>query len=202
LIIRQEQPIDYPEVYELVKMSFTASSQSDGTEADYLNDVRKKDAFIPELSLVAENDRGEIIGQIVLYKTEVTVTDEATATDEVSAIDEVTATSEVTVTAEVTATSEVITELVLSPLCVHPDYFRRGIARALMEKAFIIAKSLGYSAVFLCGDPEFYRKVGFRPSYEHGIFHITDTSRNAEWCMVRELTEGVLRGMCGTVDIL
>ncbi len=66
MIIRQEQPDDYDEVYELVKMSF-ATSTNEG-EWDYLNEVRKKDTFIPELSLVAENDDGQLVGQIVLYK--------------------------------------------------------------------------------------------------------------------------------------
>ncbi len=67
MIIRQEQPADYDEVYELVKISF-ATSTNEG-EWDYLNEVRKKSTFIPELSLVAENDVGKLIGQIVLYKT-------------------------------------------------------------------------------------------------------------------------------------
>src|SRR5665647_3784052 len=67
MIIRQEQYADYDEVYELVKTSF-ATSTNEG-EWDYLNEVRKKDTFIPELSLVAENDDGKLVGQIVLYKT-------------------------------------------------------------------------------------------------------------------------------------
>lgn len=50
--IRQETPADYAEVYELVKISF-ATSTNEG-EWDYLNEVRKKAAFIPELSLVAK----------------------------------------------------------------------------------------------------------------------------------------------------
>jgi len=170
--IRQERPADYPEVYELVKKSFATSPDADGTEADYLNDVRKKDAFIPELSLVAEHENGKLVGQIVLYKTDITTPDET------------------------------ITALVLSPICVHPDYFRRGVARALMENAFALAKDLGYPAVFLCGDPQFYRKIGFAPTYEHGIYHVTDAEKNAEWCMVRELIRGALKGINGIVDIV
>ena len=172
MIIRQEKPPDYMEVYELVKMSFATVSDSDGTEPDYLNELRTKDTFIPELSLVAENEQGTLVGQLVLYKTAI-----------------------------YTQHGELI-ELLLSPLSVHPDYFRRGIARALMERSFEIAKSLGYTAVFLCGDPEFYRKFGFVPTYDHGIYHITDKKKNAEWCMVRELVSGTLRDVSGTVDIV
>jgi predicted N-acetyltransferase YhbS len=170
--IRQERLDDYAEVYKLVKGSFATDPQSDGTEADYLNNVREKDSFIPELSLLAEDDNGKIVGQIVLYKTTVTMQD------------------------------KVITELVLSPICVHPDYFRHGIARAMMEKAFEIADSMGYNMVFLCGEPRIYRKLGFVPSHEHNIYHINDTSKNADWCMVRELVNGASKNISGTVDIV
>jgi len=60
---------------------------------------------------------------------------------------------------------------------------------------------MGYSAVFLCGNPDFYHKIGFRPTYEFYIFHINDRSKKAEWCMVRELTVGALKNINGTIDI-
>jgi len=168
--IRQEKMEDYKEVYELVKKSFATSTHADGTEPDYLNEVRKKDSFIPELSLVVENDDGKLIGQVALYKTTITSLDRE------------------------------ITELLLSPICVHPDFFRQGIARAMMVEAFQIARKMGYSAVFLCGNSNFYHKIGFRPTYEFGIFHINDGPKNAEWCMVRELTVGTLKNINGTVN--
>ncbi len=74
MIIRQETREDYNEVYNLVKQAFETTSHCDGTEQDYLNTIRKKDSFIPELSLVAiENDI--IVGQIVLYKMKITCYD-------------------------------------------------------------------------------------------------------------------------------
>jgi predicted N-acetyltransferase YhbS len=170
--IRQEKPSDYDEVYELVRVSFATNSDDDGTTSDYLNQLRKKDTFIPELSLVAQNDDGKIIGQIVLYKT------------------------------DITTINGKITELLLSPICVHPDYFRRGIARSMIEEAFRIATGLGYRAVFLCGEPEIYRKFGFVPSFEYGIFHISEELKNAEWSMVFELSESALADISGTVDIV
>ncbi len=167
--IRQETPRDYDEVYELVKTAF-ATSTNEG-EWDYLNEVRKQETFIPELSLVAEDDNGRPVGQIVLYQTSIVM---ATGT---------------------------VTELLLSPISVHPDYFRRGIARSMMREAFEIARTMGYSAVFLCGEPDFYHKFGFRPSWEYGIYHVADRTKKAEWCMALELTEGALAGKQGTIDI-
>jgi predicted N-acetyltransferase YhbS len=172
LIIRQEKIADYSEVYELVKTSFATAAHTDGTEADYLNDIRKKDTFILQLSLVAEDECGKIIGQIVLYKT------------------------------IIATPAKAITELVLSPICVHPAYFRRGIARALMERAFEIARNMGYKAVFLCGAPEIYSRLGFAPSFAYCIYHITDTEKNAAWCMARELIAGSLTDLSGTINIL
>jgi len=169
--IRQETPTDYDEVYELLKISFATNDTTDG-EWDYLNEVRKKDTFIPELSLIAEDENGKIIGQIVLYKM------------------------------TIRTQNENVTELLLSPICVHPDYFRREIARAMVEKSFRIAREMGYKAVFLCGEPEIYTKLGFKPSFEHNIFHIDDSSKKAEWCMVHELVENVLKDISGTVDIV
>ena len=172
MIIRQERPSDYDKVYQLVKSSF-ATAYTDGTEPDeqdYLNEIRKKDIFIPELSLVAENGNGTLIGQIVLYKTPITMPH-----------------------------GELV-ELLLSPICVHPDYFRRGVARVMVNKAVHIAKELGFRAVFLCGDPEIYGRLGFVPSYYYNIFHKDDKLMTAEWSMVRELFSGALNGISGTVN--
>jgi len=170
MIIRQEKPSDYDEVYRLVKISFKTSPNSDGTEQDYLNEIRRKDTFIPELSLVAEGENGKLIGQIVLYKT------------------------------VLAAPQGDFVELLLSPVCVHPDYFRRGIARAMVEKALHMAKEMNFRAVFLCGDPVIYERLGFSPSYRYNIFHKNDKSKTAEWSMVRELYPGSLNGFSGTVD--
>lgn len=169
--IRQETPNDYTEVYELVKKAFATTTFSDGTEPDYLNDLRHKDTFIPELSLLAENEEGRITGQIVLYKMTIKTTDGE------------------------------IEQLLLSPISVHPDYFGRGIARQMMKTAFAKAIDLGYTAVFLCGDPAFYSKFGFQATFKHRIYHVDDKEKNADWCMVKELKESTLEGMQGTVDI-
>jgi len=54
VIIRRETPADYAEVYTLVKSAFATTSYADGDEQDYLNELRRQDAFVPELSLVAK----------------------------------------------------------------------------------------------------------------------------------------------------
>ena len=169
MIIRQERPADHNEVYQLVKSSFESNEATDGTVPDYLNELRTKDVFIPELSLVAEKG-GQIVGQITLYKTDI-ITPQGKHT-----------------------------ELLLSPISVRPSFFRQGIARALTKEALARARNMGFRAVFLCGNPDLYRKLGFIPSYTHSIYHKSDKS--AEWSMVQELYNDALDGISRTIDTI
>jgi predicted N-acetyltransferase YhbS len=68
--IRQEQPSDYPAVFALVEQAFRDLKISDHTEQYLVERLRKSDAFIPELSLVAE-DNGKIVGHILLTKLKI-----------------------------------------------------------------------------------------------------------------------------------
>lgn len=68
--IRQETKKDYEKVYAVVKNAFETAEHSDGNEQDLVVMLRKSDAFIPELSLVAE-DEGNIIGYILFTKAKV-----------------------------------------------------------------------------------------------------------------------------------
>src|SRR3546814_9902390 len=65
ILIRQEQPGDYPQVFSVHELAFNRTD-----EANLVNSLRKGDQFIPELSLVAEIN-GEIIGHIVYTKIEI-----------------------------------------------------------------------------------------------------------------------------------
>ena len=68
--IRQEKPEDYEEVYELVREAFASAEHADGNEQDLVEALRKGDAFIPELSLVAE-EGGQLAGHILFTRARV-----------------------------------------------------------------------------------------------------------------------------------
>lgn len=67
VIIRKEQAADYDEVYQVVRTAFESAEHSDGNEQDLVNALRNGKAFIPELSLVAEED-DRIIGHIMFTR--------------------------------------------------------------------------------------------------------------------------------------
>ncbi|MBU0607425.1 MAG: N-acetyltransferase [Armatimonadetes bacterium] len=66
--IRTERPEEFPLIYELVQAAFETAHVASGDEQNYVDRLRASDAYLPELSLVAE-DEGELIGHIMLSRT-------------------------------------------------------------------------------------------------------------------------------------
>ena len=54
--IRKEEAKDYEIIYSVIKKAFDSTKHADGNEQDLVNALRNGDAYIPELSLVAEVD--------------------------------------------------------------------------------------------------------------------------------------------------
>ena len=65
--IRQEESNDYPVVFKIIEEAFKTLEISNHQEHFFVERLRKSDAFIPELSLVALLD-DKIVGHIVLSK--------------------------------------------------------------------------------------------------------------------------------------
>jgi predicted N-acetyltransferase YhbS len=68
--IRKEKPKDYKAIYAVVRDAFGSAEHADGNEQDLVNALRKGKAYIPELSLVAEENE-KIIGHIMFTKARV-----------------------------------------------------------------------------------------------------------------------------------
>ncbi len=64
MTIRQARPEDFDAIYSLVKTAFQTANVSDGTEQDFVLNLRKG-RYMPELELVAE-EKGVLIGHIML----------------------------------------------------------------------------------------------------------------------------------------
>ena len=67
VIIRQEKPSEYATVSEIIKEAFQIEPPGDQTEHLLVEKLRRSEAFIPQLSLVAEIDE-KLVGYILLTK--------------------------------------------------------------------------------------------------------------------------------------
>lgn len=140
--IRQEQPADYKKTEQMTRDAFATLDlpERDGVDEHYLlHTLRKSNAFVPQLCLVAEQN-SEIIGNIAysVYK----------------------------IVQENGQESEVLT---LGPLSVLPLYQNKGVGTMLVERSLQIAKGLGYKAVMIFGHPAYYPRFGFKNAKEYGI---------------------------------
>lgn len=70
ITIRQETEKDHPQVFELIKTAFQNEVHTDHREQHLVERLRKSDAFVPELSLVAEKE-GQLAGHILLTRIKV-----------------------------------------------------------------------------------------------------------------------------------
>ena len=68
--LRQENEKDYKSVFQLIEKAFEHEEYSDHKEQFLVERLRKSNAFIPELSIVAELEN-KIIGHILLTKLEI-----------------------------------------------------------------------------------------------------------------------------------
>jgi predicted N-acetyltransferase YhbS len=70
LIIRQETPEDYLDVFKVIEQAFREEKLSDYAEHFLVQRLRVSKAFIPELSIIAEY-RNEIVGHILLTRIQI-----------------------------------------------------------------------------------------------------------------------------------
>lgn len=87
--------------------------------------------------------------------------------------------------------------LLLAPLCVTPKRQSRGVGAALVHDAFRRALRRGYDAVFLAGNPKYYRRFGFRPTADFGIAHTMPVPD--KYIMAKELIPNALFSRKGTI---
>jgi predicted N-acetyltransferase YhbS len=67
IVVRQETDKDRDSVYRVVKGAFAGAEHTNGDEHNLVNRLRRSPAFVPELSLVAEQE-GEIVGHILFTR--------------------------------------------------------------------------------------------------------------------------------------
>ena len=63
--IRTARKEDYGQIYRLVQTAFSTAQVSDGTEQDFVLELRRRPGYIPGLELAAE-ESGRLVGHIML----------------------------------------------------------------------------------------------------------------------------------------
>ena len=88
--------------------------------------------------------------------------------------------------------------LMVAPLSVLIEYRKMGIGSALMKEGFRIAERMDYTTAFLLGDPDYYRRFGYKLTQLYGIHH---ESFPAEYLMAKEIVPGALEGITGVIHM-
>ena len=91
--------------------------------------------------------------------------------------------------------------LLLSPVAVKTELQRQHISKELIEYGLAKARTMGYKAVIVEGNPMNYRSRGFVTSAPFGITSHASVGLPAPEClMVQELVPGGLEGIHGQVS--
>jgi len=137
--IRLETIDDYLKVEELTREAFW-NLYTPGCDEHYLCHIlRDHKDFIKELDYVAEID-GNVIGSI-MYTKSYLLNDDLGKVPIIS----------------------------FGPLCVHPEYQRKGIGAALIEKTKNLVEKMNIPAIIIYGDPHNYCKHGFKNGIDYQV---------------------------------
>lgn len=91
--------------------------------------------------------------------------------------------------------------LMLTPVCVKPEYQRQHISRDMIEFGFARAREMGFKACIVEGNPANYRNRGFVTAAEHGILPgKTVHLPRIECLMATELIPGAFTTIQGEVE--
>src|SRR5471030_2165628 len=87
--------------------------------------------------------------------------------------------------------------LLLGPLTVEPPFRKRGVGRALLDRALKDAKAKGHRLVLLVGDEAYYGRVGFKavPNGRATMPGPVDYDR----LLVAELADGAFTEVSGAI---
>jgi predicted N-acetyltransferase YhbS/predicted enzyme related to lactoylglutathione lyase len=88
--------------------------------------------------------------------------------------------------------------LTFGPVSVLPKYQNKGIGGKLINHTIKLSKEMGYRAIIIYGDPEYYKRFGFKESIEYEI-----TNKDKKYpaaLLVLELYPDALNGIKGIFD--
>ena len=88
--------------------------------------------------------------------------------------------------------------LTFGPISVLPEYQNNGIGSKLINHTVKLSKEMGYKGIIIYGDPEYYKRFGFKESKQYKI-----TNKDKKYpaaLLVLELYPNALNGIEGIFD--
>lgn len=167
-IIRLENNNEHREVENLVRESFWNVYRPGCMEHYVLHQLRNDPAFVHELDFVMEKD-GKLIGQNMFMRAFITADD-----------------------------GRNIPIMTMGPICISPEFKRRGYGKKLLDYSLEKAAELGAGALCFEGNIDFYGKSGFTYAREFGIrYHGLPEGADDSFFLCKELKTGYLDGITG-----
>lgn len=163
--LRREMPSDYKSSEEVTREAFWNHHVPGCDEHYLLHVMRDADSFIQELDFVAEQEE-KIVGSIAYMKAKIMGDD---GND-----------------------YEVIT---FGPISVLPAFQGKGIGGLLIRHTCELAKKMGFRAILIYGDPDYYSRFGFVEAKTYNIRTADDMY--AVPLQALELLEGALEDCSG-----
>ena len=167
-IIRLEKHEEHREVETLIREAFWNVYRPGCLEHYVIHRLRTDPAFVPELDFVMEKD-GQLIGQIMFMRAVIHSDDGGD-----------------------------IPILTMGPICIAPEWKRRGCGKLLLDYSLEKAAELGFGALCFEGNIDFYGKSGFTYASRFGIrYHGLPEGADASFFLCKELIPGYLAGITG-----
>lgn len=167
-IIRLERKEERRTVENLVREAFWDVYRPGCLEHYVLHEMRNFPDFIPELNYVMEKD-GRIIGQNVFVRATVQTDDGGK-----------------------------IPVAAMGPICIAPEYKRRGYGKFLLDYTLERAKAFGVKALCIEGNIDFYGKSGFDYASKFGLrYRDLPEGADSSFFLCKELAKGTFDGVTG-----
>lgn len=167
-IIRLERKEEYHEVENLVRESFWNVYRPGCLEHYVLNQLRSNQDFVPELDFVMEK-AGKIIGQNIFVNAVIKADD-----------------------------GRNIPIMTMGPICIAPEYKRKGYGKILLDYSIQKATESGCGALCFEGNIDFYGKSGFTFAHNFNIrYHGLPEGADDSFFLCKELIKGYLEGVKG-----
>lgn len=172
LIIRKEEKSEHFEVENLIRESFWNVYCPGCSEHFLLHKLRDYSRFVDELDFVMEMN-GKLIGQVCFTKIDLKRND-----------------------------GKAIEVLTFGPISILREFQRKGFGKILLDFALEKAEKLGFGAVFIEGNYEFYKNCGFSFASEFNV-HYNDIPREekVEFFLCKELQNGFLKNSLENFEV-